>query len=155
MIILCLRDMKRHAGLRWVIPQRSVMADVLRYGLRYHLARIGNNVDVRIGVVLLGILAPSAKVGFFAVASALMMRVLLISDAVAAPLLPRAARDALGRPALVGVLLTGHDLGHGGCLDHLAFLFHLPCQGFSVCRLSASSSAHKNNISRCNRLRLR
>ena len=101
MIILCLRDMKRHAGLRWVIPQRSVMADVLRYGLRYHLARIGNNVDVRIGVVLLGILAPSAKVGFFAVASALMMRVLLISDAVAAPLLPRAARDALGRPALV------------------------------------------------------
>lgn len=101
MIMLCLRDLRRHAGLRWERPGRSLIPEVLRYGLRYHPARIASNADARVGVLLLGMLASRPEVGLFAVASGLMMRFVMISHSVASPLLPRVARDEGGRPDLV------------------------------------------------------
>ena len=100
-ILLCLRDMRRNFGLTWEPPSRLALGDVLRYGLKYHPARIGGNVDTRVGVLLLGMLAVRAEVGLFAVASGLMMRFIMISHAVASPLLPRSARGEGGRPDLV------------------------------------------------------
>ena len=101
MIVLCLRDLRRHAGLAWERPSQPVLAGVLRYGLKYHAARIASNADARVGVLLLGMLASRPEVGLFAVASGLMMRFVLISHSIASPLLLRAARDERGRPDLV------------------------------------------------------
>ena len=100
MIALCLRDLRRNAGLAWDTPSRSALVGVLRYGLKYHAARIGGSVDARVGVLLLGLLATRSEVGLFAVASGLMMRFVMISHSVASPLIPRAARDEGGRPDL-------------------------------------------------------
>ena len=41
MILLCLRDMRRNLGLTWEPPSRAALGDVLRYGFKYHPARIG------------------------------------------------------------------------------------------------------------------
>ena len=101
MIVLCLRELRRCAGLIWEPPSRLALAGVLRYGLKYHGARIGGIVAARVGVLLLGILAARFEVGLFAAASGLMMRFITISNAVASPLLPRAARGEDGRPNLV------------------------------------------------------
>ena len=100
LIVLCIRDLRRNAGLEWDTPSRTALGGVLRYGLKYHAARIGGSVDARIGVLLLGMLATRSEVGLFAVASGLMMRFVMISYSVASPLIPRAARDEGGRPDL-------------------------------------------------------
>ena len=101
MIIVCVRDLRWNTDLTWEIPSRSSLVRVLRYGLKYYIARIGWGVDVRVGVLLLSILAGRAEVGFFAVASGLMTRFLMIPNAVSVPLLPRTSGADRGRPELV------------------------------------------------------
>ena len=92
MIVSCLSDLRKNAGLAWEAPSGSAIARVLRYGLRYHVARIGSTVDARMGILLLGGIAGPDEVGVFAVASGLIMRFMVISNAVAVPLLPPARR---------------------------------------------------------------
>ena len=101
MIIVCLRDLRRNAELTAEIPARSALVGVLGYGLKYYVARIGWGVDVRVGILLLSMLADRAEVGLFAVASGLMTRLLIISNAVSVPLLPRATDGENGSPNLV------------------------------------------------------
>lgn len=101
MIVLCLHDLRRHAGLTAEFPVRSAFGQVLRYGFRYYVARIGWGIDLRIGVLLLSLFAGRAEIGLFAVASGLMMRFVMISNAVFAPLLPRTTSHDAGRPHLV------------------------------------------------------
>lgn len=100
-IVICVYDLRRNVGLRIEVPRRSVLGRVLRYGLKYYVARIGWGVDLRIGILLLSLLAGRAEIGFFAVASGLMIRFIIISNAVFAPLLPRTTADHSGRPDLV------------------------------------------------------
>ena len=101
MIIVCLIDLRRNEGLIWEISSRSGLLAVIRYGLKYYIARIGWGDDVRVGILLLTMLAGRAEIGIFAVASGLMMRLVMISNAVFIPLLPRAAGHDDGRPDLV------------------------------------------------------
>ena len=101
MIIGCVRDLQRRADLTWVVPSRSALAQVVRYGIRFYIARIGWGSDVRVGVFLLGMVAGRDEIGLFAVASGLMARFLVIPNAVSVPLLPRTSGDKSGRPDLV------------------------------------------------------
>ena len=101
MIATCLRSLRRHQGVTWEAPSRHGLTRVLRYGVKYYVARIGWAVDVQAGVLLLGIVAGRTEVGLFAVASTLMFKFLMIANAVSIPLLPRVAGDANGRPELV------------------------------------------------------
>ena len=104
MIMACLRDLRRNADLTAEMPARSTLVMVLRYGIKYYIARIGWGVDIRVGILLLSMLAGRTEIGLFAVASGLMMRFVMISNAVFAPLLPRTAKDDDGRPELVAFL---------------------------------------------------
>ena len=101
MIFLSLRHLRKAVGLRWETPTAVRLMKVLRYGLKYHIARIGSGVDARVGVLLLGLVAQPSEVGLFAVASGVMMNCLVISRSVLAPLLPRTAADEDGRADLV------------------------------------------------------
>ena len=125
MIIVCLRDLRQNAGLTAELPARSALIRVLRYGLKYYIARIGWGVDVRIGILLLSMLAGRAEIGLFAVASGLMMRFVMISKAVFAPLLPRAAGDDDGRPDLVAFCARITTWITGVALI-LLLAFHIP-----------------------------
>ena len=101
MVVLCLFDLRRSSKATWEWPSWSSASLVLRYGLKHYVARIGWSVDVRIGVLLLGLMASRTEVGLFAVASALMAKFFLISNAVFQPLLTRAITHEAGRPDLV------------------------------------------------------
>ncbi len=101
MITAMLRYLRRNYGLRWVLPSRLGIRHVLLYGLKYYVARLGQLVDMQVGVIILGMIAGRADVGLFAVASAFMMRIFIISNAVSSALLPRVTGDDTGRPELV------------------------------------------------------
>ncbi len=89
LIAACLRDLRRHGGLVPEMPSRSAVTGILGYGLRYHVARIGDAAEQHVGILVLGLIAGQADVGLFAVASAIMLRLTVISSAVGNALLPR------------------------------------------------------------------
>ena len=101
MIIVMLVDLWRVYGLYPMIPSLNVLRRIVRYGLEYHIARIGQVVDLQIGALFLGMVAGRAEIGIFTVASALLTRVFVLSDAVSSAVLPRVALGDEGRPALV------------------------------------------------------
>ncbi len=101
LIITCLWDLKRHCGLVFETPRHFNLRLILKYGLRYHPARIAVVLDPRIGGLMLGMVANRADISFFIVGYALMSQALIIPDAVSNVLLPRVASDERGRPELV------------------------------------------------------
>lgn len=101
MITCCLRDLAKYEGFKFELPSPSCLSHVVRYGIRYYIARIGWGMDVRVGTLLLGMFGTRAEVGLFAVASTLMMSFISIASAVSIALLPRTARDEDGRAGLV------------------------------------------------------
>ena len=101
MTVCCLLYLRRRRRVRLEIPFNLGMIRVLQYGLKYYVARVGWSVDVRVGVLLLGMVADRNSVGMFAVASGVMTRLLVITNSVTVPLLVRSAGAAEGRPDLV------------------------------------------------------
>ena len=99
--IACIGDLVRNKGLKWIVPSLRDVIEVVRYGLKYHIARIGSGVDARFGVLLLGLIAGRVEIGLFAVASGLMMRSIAIPNAVFVALLPRVSDHGDGNPTLV------------------------------------------------------
>ncbi len=91
LIAACLLDLRRHCELAFELPRRLNLTRILGYGLKYHVARIGDVIELQIGVVVLGLIASQAEIGLFSAASTLMLGFILISNAVGKPLLPRIA----------------------------------------------------------------
>lgn len=118
MIVVCMWDLRRHCGLVFRLPETLHMARILGYGMRYHVARVGDGLGPFVGILLLGLLATDTQIGLFAVASTLMLGFLVISNSVGNALLPRIAlgdspapspadaeTPAAGRPELVAACL--------------------------------------------------
>ena len=101
MIVAMLRDLHRTFGIAGLTPSYAMLRRVLRYGIAYHVARMGQVVDVQIGAIFLGMVAGRADIGMFAVAGAMLTRVLIIPDAVSSVVLPRVAEVQKGRPEFV------------------------------------------------------
>ena len=91
MIAACLLYLWRRCGLTLEMPDRSNLIRVLGYGLKYHVARIGNAIEPHFGVLILGLIASQGEIGLFAAASALMLGFMLVSNAVGNALFPRVA----------------------------------------------------------------
>ena len=87
--------------MKWERPLSTSVLRVLGYGFKHYVARIGWGVDLRVGVLILGMIADRAEIGLFAVASGMMMRFFLISNSVFSPLLTRSVAEREGRPDLV------------------------------------------------------
>jgi len=85
--------------LEW--PRRADFSRVLSYGLRFYVARLGNVVNVQIGMIVMAWVAAPAEIGLFAAASALVGRVMVIPDSISTALQPRVGADVNGRPDLV------------------------------------------------------
>lgn len=103
MIASCFLDLRRHCGLVFEMPGRLNFIRILGYGLKYHVARIGNAVEPQIGVVVLGVISDQVEIGLFSAAITLMLGFMLISNSVGNVLLPRIA--SLERSALVALCL--------------------------------------------------
>ena len=91
MIAACLLDLRGHRRMAFELPRLSSLTLILGYGLRYHPARMGAVLEGHLGVFVLGLIATQSEIGLFAAASALMLGVLLISNAVGVVLYPRVA----------------------------------------------------------------
>ncbi len=91
MVAACLWDLRRHCGLVAETPSRSGLTRILGYGLRYHMARLGNAFEPHAGVLVLGLIASPAEIGLFAAASTIMLGFTFLSHAVGNALLPRIA----------------------------------------------------------------
>ena len=100
MIAVGVADLRRHCGLVLELPYREALRRVIGYGLKEYVAKVGFTFDPRVGGLLLGMVAGRADIGLFSAGSAIVNRILIIPDSVAAYLLPRVAGADLGRPEL-------------------------------------------------------
>ena len=100
MIVIGVTDLIWHCGLIFEMPSRAAFRRIIDYGLKEYVAKVGFAFDPRVGGLLLGIVAGRADIGLFTAGSAIVTRLLIISDSVSAYLLPRVAGDDHGCPEL-------------------------------------------------------
>lgn len=100
-VVLCLKSLADSGALGRARLTPSHLKRVLFYGLRYYVARLSNLVHFRVGTIILSFVAVSADIGFFAAASGLVSRIVMVPDAIQAALFSRVAEDRDGRPELV------------------------------------------------------
>jgi len=112
-IILFWLDLRRNCQLTLNIPNWRLMLPVIQYGMRYYAARIGQQIDLQVGLIVLGFIASPGEVGVYAAASALAFKLAIIPQSVETAILPRISVDAVDRINLIGkairisFLLTG------------------------------------------------
>lgn len=111
LLVACLFfwDLRSSCGFRLILPRLPHFRQILSYGGRYYVARIGNLIDSGLGIFMIAMFATREEIGLFAAASALVLKVLVFADSMEAALLPRIADDPAGRIELVGqcVRLSG------------------------------------------------
>lgn len=133
MIAACLLDLRRHCELVLEIPARSHLTCILGYGLRYHIARVGDGLGLP-GILMLGLIAGPSDIGLFAAASGLMLGLVLISNSVGNALLPRiVGRESGARdPHASTEQRAGMTLGVTGRPELVALSLRLVCAATSV-----------------------
>jgi O-antigen/teichoic acid export membrane protein len=100
-VTLCLKCLSDSGDLGRVHLSYSHFRRLLFYGLRYYVARLSNLVHFRVGTIILSFVAGAADIGFFAAASGLVSRIVMVPNAIQAALFSRVAEDRDGRPELV------------------------------------------------------
>ncbi|MBA7506225.1 hypothetical protein ES706_04906 [subsurface metagenome] len=87
--------------LTWEKPSLESLWEMFHYGARHYIGKIGNQVNFRIGTIILALFATKEEVGLFAVASQMAAQAIMIPDAVTTILIPRVAGDKEGKRELV------------------------------------------------------
>ncbi|MBK9251794.1 MAG: polysaccharide biosynthesis C-terminal domain-containing protein [Proteobacteria bacterium] len=80
---------------------RERLREVFAFGIRSYPTAIAHAIDFNAGVLVLAVIAFASDVGIYAALSALMLRFLLLAQAMQEALLPRIAADSTGRHELV------------------------------------------------------
>jgi O-antigen/teichoic acid export membrane protein len=82
-----------------------MLSEIAGFGFRFYPAAVAHALDFNAGVLVLAAIASSSEVGIYAALSALMLRFLLLAQAIQEAVLPRVAADAdRGRQHLVSQL---------------------------------------------------
>ncbi len=83
------------------IPGRNVLKSIFSYALRMVGGTIGMAVNLRIGTVLISFFVSKEKIGYFALAMAILTQLGTLADALNNIMLPRVAGSNDGRKLLV------------------------------------------------------
>lgn len=83
------------------LPSLALQIKVVSYAGRFFFARLGNVVNLEFGMLILGWLASGVEVGLFAAASALVLRTMLLPQALSTVILPHVGEAMDGSPDLV------------------------------------------------------
>ena len=75
--------------------------EMLHYGARYHIGKISNQANIKVGTMVLAFFATREEIGLFAVASMLTFQATVIPDVISTVLMPRVAGDGVGKKELV------------------------------------------------------
>ena len=100
-IFIALAVFRRRRGLAWVKPTVAGLWDTLRYGVRYYVGKVSNEVNLQMGTIVLSLFATREAIGLFDMAAQLTSRALTVPDSLATVLIPRVAGDPKGRPEQV------------------------------------------------------
>lgn len=112
----CVRELRRRFDLRFELPTAAELRRILGYGLRYHVTRVGSEIEWRIGIVVLALLASREDIGLFAAVSVVALRLNAITTSVGIALFPRVAGAAhdhteiIGRCQRLALFVTGAAL---------------------------------------------
>lgn len=108
----CIGYLRRACGLRFEMPSATELRRIVGYGLRFHIALVGNDTEPRLGVFILGVFAGRVDIGLFAAASTIMLRIGFLLSSVATVLYPRIAENpeksmtAIGRSLRLACLTS-------------------------------------------------
>jgi O-antigen/teichoic acid export membrane protein len=91
------RDADGSLGL--LAPERR--REAFGFGARFYPTLVGHAVDFNAGTLVLAAMATASEVGIYAALSALMLKFLIVAQALQEALLPRVAADSIGIPAMV------------------------------------------------------
>lgn len=119
-VALAFRYLRSGYELAPTWPRPAHCRSLLSYGIRYFVANLSNQVQVRIGTIMLAWFVATSQIGLFATAAAMASRVLLIPNAIEGALLSRVAVDPVGRPALVAQIARVSGMICGSVLLVLA-----------------------------------
>ncbi len=103
-ILASLKIFRSRYDLKWHAPALHDLLAMARFGLRYYVGKLFNQVNFQIGTIILAFFADQKQIAFFSVAAVLATRVMLIPDSVTAVLLPKVAADQEGRGELVALM---------------------------------------------------
>jgi O-antigen/teichoic acid export membrane protein len=84
-----------------VRPSARKLLDMFLYGIRYHIGKISNRLNVEIGTILIALFATKEEVGLFAVAIQVAANTMIIPDTLTTVLIPKVARSQSGKRELV------------------------------------------------------
>lgn len=85
--------LRTHRGLALGRVTGHSLRLLLGYGRRYYAARVGHQLDMGAGMLVLGAIATKADVGVYAAVSLLIIRVLMLPSAVETVMMPRLAEQ--------------------------------------------------------------
>lgn len=100
-VMVCLSVFRRKFGLSSVHLRVKKLLAMLHYGARYCIGVISNQMNFRIGTMILAFFASKAEIGIYALAVGMTIQMQILPDAVKTTLIPRSARDQAGRKDLV------------------------------------------------------
>ena len=100
-VLACLAAFRMKFGLAADWPRIKDLLTMLHYGVRYSVGVISNQMNFRVGTLILAFFATRDEIGIYAFAVGLTIQMQILPDAVKTVLIPRAASDERGRKDLV------------------------------------------------------
>lgn len=100
-ILACLSLFRYKYGISWVRPSSKRFFEMFCYGVKYHLGKISNLMNMQVGTIILALFAKREDIGLFTIASQLTFKAMMIPDALTTVLIPRVARDQHGKKELI------------------------------------------------------
>lgn len=96
-------------NIKMVAPSVNILRQMLSYGFRVYFSKISILVNSQISTVVLATFATKGEIGFYALATSLLVKIMIIPNELCNILLPRVAQDKVGQRDLVAqmVRLTG------------------------------------------------
>jgi len=100
-IVISVFLLKTKFNLKLVRTSIRNFFNILSYDLRHYVGKVSNEVNFRIGEVLLALFATKEQIGFFSIAVSITSRVNIVPDALNPVLMPKIAFNKSGAGQLI------------------------------------------------------
>ncbi len=86
--------LRRQGGLTWTAPRLASLRQFVSYGIRFYLGKISNQINFRVGPLILALLATREELGYYGQANAIAIQFMTVPDAIYTVFVPRVAGNA-------------------------------------------------------------
>jgi O-antigen/teichoic acid export membrane protein len=91
----------RRNELRWLAPRWLNLRQFVSYGLRFYGGKVSNQINFRVGPLILAVLATKSDLGYYGQANAIAIQFMTIPDAIYTVFVPRVAGSIGGEAQVV------------------------------------------------------